>query len=143
MHGIVGGCHCGNISYAAEMPNVPSGYNPRACDCRFCVSHGALYVSDSKGSLIIRIRNESEVSKYRLGSKIADFLICKKCGVLTNVCYQEDGCLYGSINVRSAGDYSGFGDSRVAQLQELSDEERIERWKKYWFPNVEIVYEDA
>ncbi len=143
MHKITGGCYCGNISYEAEMPDAPSFYKPRSCSCRFCTSHGAAYASDSRGTLTIRIKSANEVNKYRLGSQIADFLICMNCGVLTNVCYEEDGYLYGSINIRSAKDSASFGEGHKAHLAELSDDERIERWKKYWFPNVKIGYESA
>lgn len=143
MHKIQGGCHCGNIAYLAEMTDEPSTYNPRSCDCKFCTSHGALYVADSKGTLTIRIRNENEVSKYRQGSRIADFLICKNCGVMTNVFYEDNGCVYSSINVRSANDYAKFGKGHVARLVELSDEERIKRWKNLWFSNAKVVYESA
>ncbi len=62
---------------------------------------------------------------------------------MTNACYEESGRLYGVINVRSADDYTAFGESRIAHLVELSDEERIDRWKKYWFPDVRIEYNGA
>ncbi len=142
MHKVQGGCHCGNISYVAELPDEPSAYNPRSCDCGFCSSHGASYASDRNGTLTIHIKNRNELSRYRLGSRIADFLICKNCGVLTNVCYEENECVYGSINIRSASDHARFGNGKPARLSELSDEERIGRWKKAWFANVRIVHEN-
>jgi len=108
MHIIRGGCHCGNISYTAEMPHEASTYNPRACDCRLCTSHGESYASDKSGTLTIKVKNKEELNMYRQGSRIADFLICKICGVMTGVCYEEKGCIYGSINIRSACEYRSF-----------------------------------
>lgn len=143
MHTITGRCHCGNISYIAEFPNVPAAYNPRLCDCKYCSSHGASYASDSKGKLIINIKKENEISKYRQGSRIVDFIICKTCGVLTNVVYEENNCIYASINTRSADEYATFGNGQVAHLAQLSDEDRIKSWKNAWFHNVEIEYESA
>jgi hypothetical protein len=143
MYKVIGGCHCGNLSYVAELPMAPATYTPRACDCDFCVSHGASYASDSKGRLTIRVKSDSKVSKYRMGSRMADFLICKNCGVLTNVCYEENGTLYGSINVRSTKDFASFGDAHLAHLVGLNDQQRVDRWKQYWFPDVTILSESG
>lgn len=143
MNKVLGGCHCRNIAFEAEMTKEPSAYNPRSCDCKLCASHGASYASDSRGTLKIRIKNNDEVSKYRQGSKIADFLICKNCGVMTNVIYEEEGVLFGSINVRATVNYGSFGEGLHAHLSQLSDEERIKRWKNIWFSNVKLEYEKA
>lgn len=102
MHKVRGVCHCGNISCLAEFPNELSTYTQRACGCKFCTIHSGSYVSDSNGTLTILIRNDMEVSKYTQGSRLADFIICKQCGVMTNVLVYEKETIYGSINVRSA-----------------------------------------
>lgn len=141
MHIIHGGCHCGNISYVAELTNLPAFYNPRACSCELCTSHGASYVSDKNGTLTIKIKSPDEVSRYRQGSRIADFLVCRKCGVMIGVCYEEGNIAYGSINVRSADEYDAFGEAEVAHLTQQSDEERIRRWKELWFSDVLIEHE--
>ena len=143
MHIIKGGCHCGNISYVAEITNEPSTYTPRACDCQLCTTHGASYIADKKGSLRIKIKNESELSKYRQGSKIADFLICKNCGVMVGVCYEEQGCIYGSVNTKSIQVSNNFGESKVISPKQLTDVERIKRWKDVWFSNIKIECENA
>ncbi len=142
MHTVQGGCHCGNITYVAEFTKDLSTYTPRACDCNLCASHGAAYASDRNGSLKICIRDRQNVNMYRQGSRIADFIICKQCGVLTGACYKEEGRTFGSINVRSSNAYNDFNEGQSAQLEQLSDEERIERWKRYWFTNIVIEYED-
>ena len=143
MYKVLGGCDCGNISYLAEMQNEPSSYAPRLCDCNFCTSHGAAYASDSKGTLTIKVKDECEISKYSQGSRNADFLICKNCGVLTNVLFEQSGHIFGAINVRSANDYSKFSEGQVLHLTHLGDKERIGRWKEYWFSDVKIEYENT
>ena len=140
MYKSVGGCHCGNISYVIEMPNDPGSYNPRACDCQLCISHGASYVSDKKGSLAIIIKTEGGLSRYRQGSKIADFLICNNCGVMVGVCYEEKGRIYGAVNSRTIQGSKEFGESQVVSPKQLPDVERIKRWKDIWFSNVKIEY---
>ena len=143
MNKVLGGCHCGNVTYMAEIPNDISMYNPRSCDCDLCTSHAASYASDSNGTLTIKIKNNAEVSRYRQGSRIADFIICKKCGVLTNVLFDEKGIIYGSINVRSAREFEKFGEGKVAHLVQLDDKARIKRWKEIWFSNVKVEHESA
>jgi hypothetical protein len=143
MHIVKGGCHCGNISYVAEFSNELHSYTPRACDCKLCKSHGAAYASDKNGKLLITIKNEAEISRYRQGSRIADFIICKNCGVMTAVCYEENGCVYGTINIRSSEEYDLFSDGQEMRLTQLSDNERIKRWKDNWFSYVVIEHESA
>ncbi len=140
---IKGGCHCGNISYVAGITNELSSYTPRACDCKLCRSHGAAYASDNNGSLSLKIIDTNEVNKYRQGSRIVDFIICRQCGVLTNVCYEEDGSVFGSINIRASNEYEKFGDAQVVNLTQLDDAEKIKRWKKFWFTNVTVKDESA
>jgi hypothetical protein len=138
MHIVKGGCHCGNISYIAEFSDNLINYIPRACDCTLCRRHGAAYTSDKDGSLTIKIINDSQVIRYRQGSRIADFLICKNCGILTNVCYYENDHIYASINIRSSDEYDLFGHSQRVHLTKLCDEVRIKRWKDHWFSDVAI-----
>ena len=132
---VEGGCHCGNIAYRAALPKALAAYVPRACDCGFCVSHGAAYVSDRAGSLVISIADASRLSRYRQGSGLAAFLICRTCGVLVGVCYEDAEGTYGAINVRSART-SDFAPPEVMHLGEMTDEARIQRWKRAWFPAV-------
>lgn len=143
MHKVAGGCHCGNITYLAEISHDLSVYNPRVCDCEFCTTHGASYMSDRNGTLKFKIKTAKALGKYRQGTGIADFLICKNCGVLVGVCYEERGIVYGSLNTKSLHTNSGFGEFQVISPMQLTDEERIKRWKKFWFSNVEIEYENA
>jgi hypothetical protein len=141
MYIVKGGCHCGNISYVAEFPNELYTFTPRACDCNMCKSHGATYASDKNGKLTINIKNESAVSKYRQGSHIADFLICKNCGNMIGVFYVESGCIYGSTNIRTSNEYGLFKAAKEMHLTEVGDEERIKLWRENWFPYVTIKFE--
>jgi hypothetical protein len=101
------------------------------------------YASDKNGKLSLAINNKRDVEKYRQGSRIADFLVCRNCGVMTGVCFEQDGCVYGSINIRSSVEYGMFGDSKEIRLTQLSDEERIKRWKENWFSWVVIENQNA
>jgi len=143
MHKVTGECHCGNISYVAEMPKAPSTYKPRACDCNFCVSHGAEYISDKNGFLIFTIKNKSEINRYKQGSQILEFLICKKCGVLVGALYKDETNIYSSINIRPSRSAYEFGLTEEISPEQLNDKQRIELWKSFWFRNVQFKYGHA
>lgn len=139
----IGGCHCGNISYEMQIPNEPASYNPRACDCDFCTKHGASYISDTNGTLSIFIKNKEDLIKYKQGSGLADFLLCKNCGVLVGVCYETNGHIYGSVNSKTVKCEAEFGEDLVVSPKHLNDNKRIKRWQSIWFDNVLIEYEST
>lgn len=140
MYKIYGGCYCGNISYAAELANSPGAYTPRSCDCDFCTAHGASYISDSEGKLALQIKSEKETSRFKQGSGMVDFLICKNCGVVVGACYEEGGILYGAINSKSVRGKPAFGESISVSPKKLNDSEKVTRWKEIWFSNVELIH---
>ncbi len=133
---IEGGCYCGNVSYVAELTEPVSNYTPRSCDCVFCTSHGASYISDSKGKLTLAIKNESELNRFKQGSGIADFLICRNCGNAVGAIYEEGGCLYGAINSNTLRGSVETGESQSVSPEKLSDPEKVSRWKELWFSEV-------
>jgi hypothetical protein len=138
MHKVSGGCHCSNMLVAIELARAPGTYNPRACDCNFCRKHGASYVSDAQGSLVIRIKDTRARGKYRQGSGKADFLLCKNCGVLVAVCYQSEGRLYAAVNAMIVDDREKFGAEQPASPKMLSATEKVARWQDIWFCNVRM-----
>jgi hypothetical protein len=133
-----GGCHCGNIQMELELARTPETYNPRACDCDFCTKHSATYLSDPKGSLVIRIKDESHVGRYRQGSGQAEFLICTNCGVLVGVLYQSEGRLYGAANAKAIQGGKGFGPEQPVSPKTLSADAKASRWLDVWFSRVAV-----
>jgi hypothetical protein len=134
-----GGCHCGNIALRIELTREPDAYNPRACDCDFCRKHGASYVSDPQGSLLVEIADEREIGMYRQGSAIAECLVCKICGVLVGAFYRAEGHIYGTVNAKAVDAGTSFGAEQVVSPKRLSGGEKEDRWKRLWFPSVKIV----
>lgn len=143
MHHTSGSCHCGNISFEISTSIEPFAYNPRACDCEFCRKHNASYLSDRNGALLIEIKNKLMLNKYKVGSGIADFLVCNKCGVMVGVCYELQGNIYGAINTNAVNQDVQYGEEVVISPRLLTDIERIDRWKNIWFNNVQVEYGNA
>jgi hypothetical protein len=76
-----GACHCGALTIRFETAREPSELPVRTCGCTFCAQHRGLYTSDPAGHVTIEIASEASVSRYRFGLRLADFLICRTCGV--------------------------------------------------------------
>jgi hypothetical protein len=89
----IGGCHCGNIRLGFSTELDPSQIEVRACQCSFCVRHGSHAAADPAGRLIISVKDEAQLRRYRFGLKTADYLICRECGVYVAAITGEDDAI--------------------------------------------------
>ncbi len=133
-----GGCHCGNVQFEFTLARAPDTYNPRACDCEFCTKHAAAYVSDPSGSLSLRIKDETRVSRYRQGSGQAEFLVCADCGVLVAVLHGSGPGLRGAVNAKAVEGTIKFGPEQTVSPKKLAPSEKAQRWREVWFSKVSI-----
>src|SRR5262249_46899024 len=81
-----GSCHCGRIAFSFSSTIPPEKYNPRACDCSFCQRHGALFISDPNGSLVLEVKEANALvstdSDTNLRSACsADIVGIRRCAV--------------------------------------------------------------
>jgi len=129
-----GGCHCGKLSLELSLTQAPAALQPRACDCAFCTKHGAAWVSDASGALVIDVRGHDALGEYRQGSGSARFLHCRDCGVLVAVVHEGGQGLHGAANVRCLDAASAFGESVPVSPQQLSKNDKIARWERLWTP---------
>jgi len=76
-----GGCHCGNIHVLLRLSKPPEDNPVRTCTCSFCRSHNTRMISDPAGLFEVSADDWSLVERYRFGTRTADFLTCRRCGV--------------------------------------------------------------
>ena len=136
---INGGCYCGNIRLDVSLSREPSDYAPRACDCDFCQKHSSAYVSDPRGSLRIRIANETEVSRFRQGSNTAQMRVCRTCGVLVGALFRDGERLFGTVNARALDCRASFGEQQSVSPKSLSADVKAQRWRDIWFAEVSVT----
>lgn len=129
-------CECKNITVEATLTQPTASYTPRACDCDFCVEHGASYVSDPQGVLSFNVADKSLLDKQRQGSNTAEFLICKKCDTLVGVIYSSEGKTFGTVN--SAIIDEDFKEPVTVSPKTLSKDQKTERWQSVWFQKVSL-----
>ncbi len=73
----------------------------RACQCSFCLKHGATYTSDPAGSVRLVHEDPYAVSRYRFGQKTADFVFCSRCGGYLGALTEEGGQSLMVLNLRA------------------------------------------
>jgi hypothetical protein len=142
-----GGCYCGNIKLKMFLPQVPSSYTARGCDCGFCLKQGASYISDPAGKLEIHVKDTSVLGRFRQDSSDnAEFLHCKRCAVLIGAIHQcpEDEKIIASVNrlaIEKAE--SLFPNVSSVSPRLLTKDQKVARWKEKWFQDVQIIFQSS
>ena len=131
---LTGSCHCQHLKLAFDSSIEPAATAPRACDCSFCQAHGAAWVSDPEGELVVTASDADALGRYRQGSGSAEFLFCRHCGVLVAVVFATDEGQRGAVNVLCLAEAEEFAPEQVVSPQQLAPEVRRERWRSLWTP---------
>ena len=129
-----GSCHCGSLTLQFETARAPSELPVRLCGCTFCQKHRGRYTSDPAGHVTIRI-DEATTSRYRFGLRLADFLICKTCGVFV-AAYEPGAPGRAVINLEVLARAAEFVDSPVQFFAYDAEDvaARTARRLKNWTP---------
>ena len=132
-------CHCGNICFVLEWPELSPEITVRKCGCSFCQKHAGAWTSNRSSALAVEIDDPSLVSKYNFGTKTADFYVCSVCGVVPLVLSEIDGKLYAVVNVNTFENVDSF--SFVSSSTNFDGEDtgsRLERRKRNWISEVRL-----
>jgi len=132
---IHGSCHCGNIRVTFDWPESGPTIPVRACGCALCTKHRAVWTSHPDGRFELTIADDTRVTRYRFGTKTADFHICLTCGVVPIATCIVEGARYAVVNVNT------FDDVDRAQLVETprdfegeTTDARLARRQRNWTP---------
>lgn len=131
-------CICKKISIEIILAKEPSQYEPRACDCEFCLLYNAKYVSDPVGKMKIVLSEKGILKRQKQGSGTADFNLCAGCGSFLAVTFQENGKFFGAVNASLFPDPNLFGHPVFVSPKKLDVTAKTNRWREVWFPNVQI-----
>ena len=136
---ITGGCHCGSITFDLDWPADAAQIGRRECGCSFCQKHGAAWTSHPEAKLHIRIEDESTATRYRFGTKTADFHVCTRCGVPSLVTCEIDGTLYGIVNVNAIEPTDGISFTTTStNFDGEKVDDRLDRRQRNWIPSVRL-----
>lgn len=135
-----GGCHCGNIRLGFSTGLDPSRIEVRACQCSFCVKHGSRAAADPDGRLIISVKDEMRLHRYRFGLRTADYLICRECGVYV-AAITADADARAIVIINALDDQKRFSQQPIpVDFDAESKAQRQARRRSRWMP-VEMSFE--
>jgi hypothetical protein len=135
-----GGCHCGNLRVHLRLSKPPAEMRIRSCACSFCRSHGTRTVSDPGGLAALSASDWSLVEKYRFGSRTADYLLCRRCGVYVGAVCETPSGRRAVINTLCLEDRAAFAqDATRPDYDGEAADARQSRREANWMP---LVTED-
>ena len=129
-----GRCHCGAIGFSFRTAKTPDQWPLRACQCRFCRGHGAQTTSDPDGSVAFQIADPGKLNRYRFGSRTADFLVCRDCGVYVAAVTTSPRGQFATVNVNVIRDLAALPAASPVSYDGESVEQRITRREQRWTP---------
>ncbi|MEH6757787.1 MAG: GFA family protein [Parasphingorhabdus sp.] len=74
---IAGGCHCGAVRFTAIAEAEPALLD---CNCSICARTGFLHLIVPHKDFTL-VQGGDDLTSYKFGSKQAEHLFCKNCGV--------------------------------------------------------------
>ena len=140
MNTFAGECHCGALTVRFSTVRNEEDLQPRACDCTFCLRHGAAYLSDCAGRLEIVAPADCV---YRFGFRITDFHVCKNCGVLVAATWRDEGgALFGVVNLHALEKADSFVRTPLGtSFDQERQRDREGRRRAHWTPAVLVLSE--
>jgi hypothetical protein len=108
------------------------------CGCSFCRRHGARTLGDPAGSVEFHAAPH-DLTRYRFGLGITDYLLCAKCGTYVGALMPDDGRTIGIVNVNSLDIREAFDVAPPLHHYDGEDEARRRaRRRKFWM-KAEVV----
>lgn len=130
-----GRCHCDAIGFTFQTALPAALWKVRACQCRFCRSHGALTTADPAGRLAFHAAAAELLERYRFGLKTADFLVCRRCGVYIGAQIETPRGAFGTLNTRTLVPApASLPAALPADYDSESTTDRITRREQRWTP---------
>ena len=127
---ITGGCDCDNIKITWHL--TERALTPRACQCDYCASKSAAYVTQSDTKFDVVIRSEQSHKPVQHGSKNAVFHECAHCEQIIFVTAEINGKLYGALNVNHLNNPRGFSRRVEVDFSAQTAVQKRERWRQSW-----------
>jgi hypothetical protein len=133
----IGGCHCGNIHVRLRLSKPPQDSPLRACACAFCRAHQTRTVADPAGLFELSADDWLLVEKYRFGSRTADYVVCRRCGVYVAAVCETSAGTRAVVNTNCLVDRAAFSQvPSVTDYDGETTEERLSRRAVRWMPAV-------
>jgi hypothetical protein len=134
---IHGACHCGNIVFDLAWPRGVA-VTPRECACAFCQKHGAAWTGHPDAAIDVRVGDDASVSRYRFGTRTADFHVCTQCGAVAVCTSLVDGKTYAVVNVRLFEGEVALAEPTAVDFDGEGEGDRLARRARNWISRVAV-----
>lgn len=133
-HHYAGRCHCGAVEVELNLTRPAADFRLRACQCGFCRPRGVRTISDKAGHATIKAAGGA-LNPYRFGLKLADYMLCARCGTYIAAVQQADDGSVAVVNVAGLDvpEFGGLAVDPVSYDNETADA-RLKRRSSYWMP---------
>ena len=130
-----GGCHCGNIHVRLRLSKPPQETPLRACACSFCRAHMTRTVADIAGHFTLSADDWSFVEPYRFGSRTADYMVCRRCGVYVAAICETVAGTRAVVNINCLTDRAAFTQQpNATNCDGETEATRLSRRATHWMP---------
>ena len=86
-----GGCHCGAVRIAVDMPDAP---RPHLCNCSICAMKATVAIDVPMEALTV-VSGEDALACYSFNTGVAKHWFCKTCGIHVFQQLRSDPEMYG------------------------------------------------
>lgn len=132
-----GGCHCGNLRTRLRLTKPPAENQVRACGCAFCQANNTRTVADPAGMFEVWAVDWSLVEPYRFGSRTADYLVCRRCGIYIAAVCETPAGTRAVVNTNALDDRAAFTQAPTpTDYDGETVAERLARRAVRWMPAV-------
>ena len=129
-----GSCHCGAVKVELTPAKPPAEMRIGRCGCSFCRRHGARTMGDPGGSVAFHA-GPGDVSRYRFGLGITDYLLCANCGTYVGAIMEDEDRSIGIVNINMLDIRDTFDPAPPLHVYDGENvEKRRARRRKFWMP---------
>ena len=132
-----GGCHCGALRVTVRLSKPPLENLLRSCSCSFCRRTRQGPCRIRPGCSRFGRSDWSQVEHYRFGSRTADYLVCRRCGVYIGAVCETAAGTRAVVNTNCLDDRAAFAQDPVRpDYDGEATEARLARRAANWMPAV-------
>ena len=128
-------CGCNNIRYCFNTAVLPGVWPVRKCTCSFCSRRtNHVHCADPNGSVSYEFSHPEKVTRYRHGTKTADFLVCTSCDSYMGAVMLTDKGRFAVLNIEHLVDDLLLPEINNLVWESEDLESRLARRHKTWTP---------
>jgi hypothetical protein len=117
------------------LSKLPEDTPLRACACSFCRAHMTRTVADAAGHFTLSADDWSLVEPYRFGSRTADYMICRRCGVYVAAICETASGTRAVVNINCLNDRAAFTQQpNKTNYDGETEATRLSRRATNWMP---------